>query len=330
MANIRFNKAIQEALREEMLRDPCVFVAGEDVAAAGGPFGVTRGLLAEFGEHRVIDTPISESAIAGMAIGASATGMRAVVEIMFMDFLAVCYDPILNQAAKMSYMTGGKMRVPMVIRTAGGAGTNAGPQHSQSLEAMLMHIPGIKVVYPSNPYDAKGLMKASIRDENPVIFIEHKALYGMKGEVPEEDYLVPLGLAHVCQPGEDCTIVAFGQMVHRSMAAAQRLKQQGIGCEVIDLRTIQPLDRDAILTSVKKTGRLVIVHEAVKTGGIGAEIAAMVQEEAFYYLDAPIVRVAAPFSPVPFSKPLEDAYLPDEEAICQAVRQLCPTAPIQV
>lgn len=327
MPVIRYNKALNEALFEEMERDQGVIIAGEDVGASGGSFGITRGLLAQYGERRVIDTPISENAIIGMAVGAAATGLRPVVEIMFMDFLAVCFDQILNQAAKMSYMTGGSMKLPLVIRTQGGAGSNAGPQHSQSLEAMLMHIPGIKVAVPSNPYDAKGLLKAAVRDQSPVVFVEHKMLYAMKGEVPEEEYLVPFGQAKVVRSGEDCTIVATGQMVHRAAEAAERLAAEGIQCEVIDPRTILPLDAAAIIESVKKTGRLVIVHEAVKTGGIGGEIAAMVQEEAFYYLDAPIQRVGAPFSPVPFSRTLEQHYIPDQDDIYTAVTRICPRNP---
>jgi acetoin:2,6-dichlorophenolindophenol oxidoreductase subunit beta len=320
---IRYNKAINNALREEMQKDPTVFIAGEDVGNAGGSFGITRGLIAEFGPNRVIDTPISESAIVGMAVGASSTGMRPVIEIMFMDFIAVCFDPIINQAAKMRYMSGGQMTLPLVIRTQCGAGVNAGPQHSQSLEALLFHIPGIKVVMPSNPYDAKGLLKSAIRDNNPVVFIENKALYGMKGEVPEEEYTIPIGQAKVVKEGKDVTIVALGQMVNKSLAAAETLENNGISPEIIDPRTISPLDTETIKQSVKKTGRLIIVHEAVKIGGVGAEIAAMVQEEVFDYLDAPIQRVAAPFTPVPYSKPLEDYYLPNENDIINAVNKIC-------
>jgi acetoin:2,6-dichlorophenolindophenol oxidoreductase subunit beta len=321
--HIRYNKAINDALREEMQKDPTVFIAGEDIGNAGGSFGITRGLINEFGPDRVIDTPISESAIVGMAVGASSTGMRPVVEIMFMDFMAVCFDQIINQAAKMRYMSGGQMTLPLVIRTQSGAGVNAGPQHSQSLEALLFHIPGIKVVMPSNPYDAKGLLKASIRDNNPVVFIENKALYGMKGEVPEEDYTIPIGQAKIVKEGNDVTIVALGQMVHKALVAVETLENNGISPEIIDPRTISPLDTETIKQSVKKTGRLIIVHEAVKIGGVGAEIAAMVQEEVFDYLDAPIQRVAAPFTPVPYSKPLENYYLPNENDIIHAVNKIC-------
>lgn len=320
---IRYNKAINDALREEMQKDSTVFIAGEDIGNAGGSFGITRGLINEFGPARVIDTPISESAIVGMAVGASSTGMRPVVEIMFMDFIAVCFDQIINQAAKMRYMSGGQMTLPLVIRTQSGAGVNAGPQHSQSLEALLFHIPGIKVVMPSNPYDAKGLLKSAIRDNNPVVFIENKALYGMKGEVPEEEYTIPIGQAKIVKEGNDVTIVALGQMVNKALAAAETLEKNGISPEIIDPRTISPLDKDTIKQSVKKTGRLIIVHEAVKIGGVGAEIAAMVQEEVFDYLDAPIQRVAAPFTPVPYSIPLENYYLPNENDIIHAVEKIC-------
>lgn len=323
MPIIRYNRAINEALKEEMMRDSSVFIAGEDVGKAGGSFGITRGLLDQFGPDRVIDTPISESAIVGLAVGASATGLKPIIEIMFMDFIAVCFDPIINQAAKMRYMSGGQMSLPFVLRTQSGAGQNAGPQHSQSLEALLMHIPGLKVVMPSSPYEAKGLLKTAIRDENPVIFIENKVLYGMKGEVPEEEYLIPFGKANVLLEGTDLTIVAFGQMVQKAYQAAKDLEKEGISVELIDPRTITPLDIDTIKKSVIKTGRLMIVHEAVKVGGVGAEIAAAIQEEVFDYLDAPIMRVAAPFTPVPYSPPLEQYYLPNEEDIIQAAKKIC-------
>ncbi|WP_126426307.1 alpha-ketoacid dehydrogenase subunit beta [Brevibacillus marinus] len=327
MAVLRFNQAINAALREEMARDQNVILAGEDIAAAGGSFGVTRGLLEEFGESRVIDTPISEGAIVGLAIGSAATGLRPVVEIMFIDFIGVCFDMLLNQAAKMRYMSGGNISLPLVIRTQAGAGYNAGPQHSQSLEAMLMHIPGLKVVMPSNPYDAKGLLKAAVRDDDPVLFIENKMLYGMKGEVPEAEYVIPLGTAKIVREGNDVTIVALGQMVNRAVRAAEELEAEGISAEVIDPRTVTPLDKECIWQSVVKTGRLVVVHEAVKTGGFGAELAAIVQEEVFDYLDAPIQRVAAPFTPVPYSKALEQYYLPNEESIIEAAKRICVGRP---
>ena len=319
---LRYNWALNQALKEEMTRDINVIVAGEDVAEVGGSFGITRGLFEEFGPLRVIDTPISENAIVGMAVGAAASGLRPVVEIMFMDFLAVCLDQIVNQAAKMRYMFGGTLKLPMVIRTQSGAGLSAGPQHSQSLEAIFMHIPGLKVVMPSSPADAKGLLKAAIRDDNPVLFIENKVLYAAKGEVPEEEYVIPFGKANVCRTGTDVTIVALSQMVGKAMEAAKLLAENGIEAEVIDPRTITPLDSETILRSVAKTGKLVIVHEAVKRGGIGGEIAAMVQEEAFDYLDAPIQRVGAPFCPVPYSKTLEEIYLPGTPQIIDAVHRV--------
>jgi pyruvate/2-oxoglutarate/acetoin dehydrogenase E1 component len=323
LVQLRFNQAINTALKEEMTQNQQVILAGEDIGASGGSFGVTRGLLQQFGTLRIIDTPISEGAIVGLAVGSAASGLRPVVEIMFMDFIGVCFDMILNQVAKMHYMTGGNMKMPIVIRTQSGAGSNAGPQHSQSLEAMLMHIPGLKVVMPSNPYDAKGLLKTAIRDDNPVIFIENKMLYGMKGEVPDEEYTIPFGKAKIVREGKDVTIVALGQMVAKALLAAEQLIKEGISTEIIDPRTITPLDKETIIASVQKTGRLVVVHEAVKIGGFGAEIAAMVQEEAFDYLDAPVQRVAAPFTPVPYSKPMEHFYLPNEQKIIEAVKRIC-------
>lgn len=322
MRKIRYSHAINEALYEEMERDETVFVAGEDVAEAGGSFGVTRNLYQKFGPSRVIDTPISESGIIGLAIGSSATGLRPVVEIMFMDFLATCWDQVINQAAKMRYMFGGNLKLPLVIRTQCGAGFSAGPQHSQSLEALCAHIPGLKVVMPSSAYDAKGLLKSSIRDDNPVIFIENKVLYGKKGEVPDEDYTISLGSSNILRQGEDVTIATYSQMVDKVNEAVKRLSQEGIEAEVIDIRSITPLDIDTIIGSVKKTNRLVIVHEAVKRGGVGSEIAALVQEKAFDYLDAPIQRIGAPYSPVPYSKPLEKYYLPDENNIFEVVTQI--------
>lgn len=323
MAVIRYNQAINTALLEEMTRDDNVILAGEDIGESGGSFGVTRGLYENFGSERVIDTPISESAIIGLSVGASSTGLRPIVEIMFMDFLAVAFDQVINQAAKMRFMSGGQMSLPLVIRTQAGAGQNAGPQHSQSLEALLMHIPGLRIVIPSNPYEAKGLLKTAIRDDNPVVFIENKVLYGKRGEVPEEEYLIPFGQANIVKEGQDVTIVALGQMVDEATKAATALENEGIDAEVIDPRTINPLDTETIKNSVKKTGRLVVAHEAVKTGGFGAEISAMVQEDIFDYLDAPIQRVGAPFTPVPYSKPLESFYLPNDSNIIEAVKSIC-------
>jgi pyruvate dehydrogenase E1 component beta subunit len=276
--------------------------------------------LEEFGERRVKDTPISESAIVGLALGAATQGLRPVAEIMFMDFLAVCMDQIVNQVAKARYMFGGQYRLPMVIRTPCGGGLNAGPQHSQCLEAWFAHVPGLKVVMPATPYDVKGLLKTAIRDDNPVLFVENKALYGLKGEIPEEEYLVPIGQADVKRPGRDVTVVATSRMVHQSLEAAQTLAKEGIEAEVIDLMTITPLDKEAIFKSVEKTSKLVIAHEAVKAFGIGAEISAMVCEEMIDCLDGPILRVGAPYTPVPFSP--ERFYLPNAEDVIQAVRKV--------
>ena len=320
MKEVRYIRAITEALREEMARDEAVFVVGEDVAYPGGSFSATRGLLEEFGERRVKDTPISESAIVGLALGAATQGLRPVAEIMFMDFLAVCMDQIVNQVAKARYMFGGQYRLPMVIRTPCGGGLNAGPQHSQCLEAWFAHVPGLKVVMPATPYDVKGLLKTAIRDDNPVLFVENKALYGLKGKIPEEEYLVPIGQADVKRPGRDVTVVATSRMVHQSLEAAQTLAKEGIEAEVIDLMTITPLDKEAIFKSVEKTSKLVIAHEAVKAFGIGAEISAMVCEEMIDCLDGPILRVGAPYTPVPFSP--ERFYLPNAEDVIQAVRKV--------
>lgn len=320
MPEMTFLEAINTALKEEMLRDDKVIILGEDVGIFGGCFGVTKGLFETFGEERVIDTPISETAIVGASVGAAAAGLRPVPEIMFMDFMGVCMDEILNQAAKMRYMFGGKVAIPMTLRTACGGGISAAAQHSQSLEAFFAHIPGIKVVMPSTPADAKGLLISSIRDDNPVIFIEHKMLYGVKGQVPEGEYTIPIGKADVKREGSHVTVVATATMVHKALEAAETLAGEGIEVEVVDPRTIQPLDKETILKSVEKTGKLVIVHEAVKTGGVGGEIAAMVAEEGFYLLDAPIKRIGAPFAPVPFAVNLEKAYIPDEEDIIAAIK----------
>lgn len=320
MKEVRYIRAITEALQEEMARDEAVFVVGEDVAYPGGSFSATRGLLEEFGERRVRDTPISESAIVGLALGAATQGLRPVAEIMFMDFLAVCMDQIVNQVAKARYMFGGQYRLPMVIRTPCGGGLNAGPQHSQCLEAWFAHVPGLKVVMPATPYDVKGLLKTAIRDDNPVLFVENKALYGLKGEIPEEEYLVPIGQADVKRPGRDVTVVATSRMVHQSLEAAQTLAKEGIEAEVIDLMTITPLDKETIFKSVEKTSKLVIAHEAVKAFGIGAEISAMVCEEMIDCLDGPILRVGAPYTPVPFSP--ERFYLPNAEDVIQAVKKV--------
>lgn len=320
MREIRYIKAITEALSEEMARDEDVFVIGEDVGGPGGAFSATRGLQEVFGDRRVKDTPISESAIVGLATGAAISGLRPVAEIMFADFLAVCMDQIVNQMAKTRYMFGGMYTMPVVIRTPCGGGLNAGPQHSQCLESWFAHVPGLKVVMPSTPHDVKGLLKSAIRDDNPVVFFENKALYALKGEIPDGEYLVPIGTADVKRPGKDVTVVATSRMVHQALEAAKVLSGEGIDTEVIDLRTISPLDRETILQSVEKTSKLVIAHEAVKAFGIGAEIAAMVCEEMIDRLDAPVTRVGAPFVPTPFN--LEHLYLPNADDVAGAVRKV--------
>lgn len=317
--------AINEALSQEMERDPNVFIVGEDVGQHP-PMGVTMGLLQKFGPQRVVDTPISETAILGLAVGAAAAGLRPVVEIMFVDFLGVCLDQVINQMAKMRYMFGGKAKLPIVVRCPCGAGMRLAAQHSQSLEALLCHIPGLKVVMPSTPHDAKGLLISSIRDDNPVIFLEHKRAYVMPGPVPEEPYEIPLGVAEVKRPGSDVTIVATSYMVHEALKAADELAQRGVEAEVIDPRTMLPLDIETILASVRKTHRVVVVHEAVKFCGVGAEITAEIVEEAFDALEAPPARVAAPFSPVPFTPSLEDAWLPNAAKIVDAVLSVTPAA----
>jgi len=320
MRELTYREAIREALREEMRRDVSVFLMGEDIAAYGGIFKVTDGLLAEFGPERIFDTPLSESAIVGAAVGASVMGMRPVAELMFADFTTVAMDALVNHAAKMNYMSGGETPAPLVVRMAYGAGPRWGSHHTQSIESWLTNVPGLTVVMPTTPHDAKGLLKAAIRTPNPVIFLEHKLLYGKKGEVPETDYLVPIGKADVKRPGDAVTIVATGLMVDRALGAARTLAADGIGAEVIDLRSIQPLDEDTILASVEKTGRLVIVHETPVRGGFGGEIAAVVANKALGFLDAPIQRVGAPWTPVPFGQILVDAYVPKEADIIQAVR----------
>jgi acetoin:2,6-dichlorophenolindophenol oxidoreductase subunit beta len=330
MREISYREAIREALREEMQRDARVFAMGEDIAGYGGLFKVTEGLLAEFGPDRIFDTPLSESAIVGAAVGASLMGMRPVAELMFADFATVGMDGIVNHAAKISYMYGGELSAPMVLRMAYGAGIRFAAHHSQSIESWLANVPGLTIVMPATPYDAKGLLKSAIRTPNPVVFLEHKAMFNNKGPVPEEQYLVPIGKANVARTGEDLTLVAWGLMVDRCLAAAKLLEREGVSAEVIDVRSIQPLDEDTILESVQKTNRLVIVHEAPVRGGFGGEIAAVVGTKAFGFLDAPIQRVGAPWTPVPFSPPLEDAYLPKESDIVRAARTVLGTAPAPV
>lgn len=321
MKEISYIRAITEALREEMARDDSVIIIGEDVGPSGGAFSATRGLFEEFGEKRVIDTPIIESAIAGIAVGAAINGLRPVAEIMFFDFITGATDSIVNSAAKWRYIFGGQFKVPVVFRTLGGGGVSAGPHHSQSLEAWFCHVPGLKVVYPSTPYDVKGLLKSSIRDDNPVLFIEHKFLRA-KCEIPEEEYTLPLGKASIKREGSDVTVVTWGQLYYKVASATEKLATEGISVEIVDLGTLMPLDMETILNSVKKTGRLVVAHEAVKTGGFGAEIAASVMEQGFDLLDAPIKRVGAAFTPIPWGPVMESAVLPQETDIVAAVKEV--------
>jgi pyruvate/2-oxoglutarate/acetoin dehydrogenase E1 component/TPP-dependent pyruvate/acetoin dehydrogenase alpha subunit len=322
---VLYRQALQEAAREEMLRDESVFIMGEDVGLYGGAYGATRGLFDEFGAERVRDTPISEATIGGAAVGAAMAGMRPVAEIMYVDFTPLAMDQIANQGAKNRYMFGGKTIVPMVIRTEGGAGRSIAAHHSQSLEALWTHFPGIYVAMPSTPFDAKGLLKAAIRDDNPVMFIEHKMLYGLEGYVPDEDYVIPFGVADVKREGSDVTVVTYSRMVHRSLEAAEKLAEAtegSISVEVIDLRTLKPLDMETIAASVKKTGRVVGVTEGYKTGSFISELAMRIQEEVFDWLDAPVVRVAAADVPVPMAETLEDTAIPNVEAIIAGIRQV--------
>lgn len=323
MRKITYRESLREALREEMQRDPRVFLLGEDIGRYwGGAFKVTEGLAQEFGDERVRDTPISESAIVGAAVGAAITGMRPVAEIMFGDLAALAMDQICNQAAKIRYMFGGQVTCPLVVRTPFGAGVNIASHHSQSLESWFMHVPGLYVAAPSSPYDAKGLLKTAIRGSNPVFFCEHKLLYPIEGEVPEHEYLLPFGKADLKKEGADVTLVAISYMVHKALNAAALLQKEGIDVEVVDPRTLTPLDKATITGSVKKTGRLVIVSEDCRTGGVSAEIAALVAEEALDYLDAPIKRVASPDTPIPFSPPLEQFIIPNEQSIIKAVKEV--------
>jgi len=320
---LSYLEAVREALIQEMRRDPTVFILGEDVGVYGGAFGVTRGMLEEFGPERVRDTPISEAAIAGAATGAALMGMRPVMEIMFMDFLTISMNQLVNQAAKMRFMFGGKASIPLVCRAPAGSGTGAAAQHSQSLEAWFVHTPGIKVVAPSTPADVKGLLVASIRDNNPVIFMEHKLLYRMKGSVSEDLYTVPLAQADIKREGRDLTVIAYSIMVPRALEAAEQLAAEGIDVEVLDPRTLNPLDKETIVRSVSKTGRVLIVHEAPVTGGVGAELAAVIADsEAFDYLDAPIRRLAGRNVPIPYNRTLEAAAVPQVQDIVSAARAL--------
>ncbi len=320
---ITWAEAVNEALCEEMRHDERVFIIGEDVAEAGTPFKVLSGIVDEFGPERVIDSPISEAGITGLGVGAAMTGMRPVVDIMFGDFITLVMDQMVNQAAKIHYMSGGKLKVPMVLRTTMGATRRTGAQHSQSLHAWFSHVPGLKVIVPSTPYDAKGLMKTAIRDENPVAIFEDKMMFQSKGIVPEEEYTIPLGEADIKREGSDITIVATSSMIEVSLAAADLLDAAGISAEVIDPRTIVPLDKETIVESARKTSRAIVVDEGYERGGVTAEIASVIADEAFYYLDAPVKRMGAMDVPVPFSPALEDITVPTPETVAETARVLC-------
>jgi pyruvate dehydrogenase E1 component beta subunit len=322
MREITYGQAINEALRENMRQNTRIILMGEDIGRYGGIFQVTAGLLDEFGPERVIDTPISESGFVGACVGAAMTGLHPVAEVMFIDFTTCAMDMIVNQMAKMHYMSGGRGKVPFVLRTNIGAGRGAAAQHSQSFHSFFMHIPGLKVVTPSTPYDAKGLMNTALADENPVMFIEHKKLFITKGHVPEEFYSVPFGDADIKREGSDITIVATHALVQKSLNVAEEMGREGVEIEVLDPRTINPLDREAILNSVKKTGKLITADEGCVNGGFGSEVAAIVADEVFEYLEAPIIRVGSPNTPVPFSPPLEEFYIPDEGSIKEAVNRI--------
>jgi pyruvate/2-oxoglutarate/acetoin dehydrogenase E1 component len=320
---LTLGEAVREALAEELRRDPRVFVMGEDVAEAGTAFKVLSGLVQEFGPERVLDTPISEAGFTGIGVGAAMTGLRPVVDIMFGDFVGLIMDQMMNQAAKVHYMSGGKWKVPMVLRTTLGATRRSAAQHSQSLHAWFCHIPGLKVVLPSTPYDAKGLLKSAIRDENPVVFYEDKMMYKLKGPVPEDDYTIPLGVADVKREGEDVTIIATSSMVQVALGAAKLLEEYDISAEVVDPRTLWPLDEQTLIESAKKTSRVIVVDEGYQRYGVTAEIASVIQENAFFDLEAPVKRIGAMHVPIPFSPPLEDATVPTEQSVFEAAKTLC-------
>lgn len=322
MPEIRYVRAISDTLAAEMERDSRVIVIGQDIGMSGGTFGATRGLYDRFGPERVLDSPISETALVGAAIGSAANGLRPIVEIMFMDFIGTCWDQVVNQLAKMRFMFGGQLTLPVVLRTHIGAGLSAGPQHSGSLEAWAVHVPGLKVVMPSTPADVKGLLSAAIRDDNPVLVIENKALYATRGEVPDGDFVLELGRAHIVREGTDVTLVALSRFVLEAEKAATKLADEGISVEIVDPRTLSPFDADTMLASLEKTGRLVVAHEAWKPCGFGAEVVSIAAERGFYLLRAPVRRVTPPFTPVPFSPALEKAWLPDAATIAQAVREV--------
>ncbi len=323
---LTFAEAIREALAEEMRRDPRVFIMGEDVAEAGTPFKVLSGLVEEFGKDRVMDTPISEAGITGLAVGAAMTGLRPVVDIMFGDFITLTMDQMVNQAAKIRYMSGGKLKAPMVMRTTLGATRRSAAQHSQSLHAWFSHIPGLKVAIPATPYDAKGLLKTAIRDDNPVVFFEDKMMYKLKGPVPTEDYTIPFGRADVKRAGTDITIVATSSMVQVALGAAKMLEEIGVSAEVVDPRTTFPLDKQTLIESAKKTSRAIVVDEGYERYGVTAEIASVIADGAFYYLDAPVKRIGAMDVPIPFSPPLEDVTVPNEKSVFDMARMLCGRA----
>jgi pyruvate/2-oxoglutarate/acetoin dehydrogenase E1 component len=320
---LTFAQAVNEALAEELRRDETVFVIGEDVAEAGTPFKVLSGLVDEFGSERIVDTPISEAGITGLGVGAAMTGMRPVVDIMFGDFLTLVMDQLANQAAKTHYMSGGRLNVPLTLRTTMGATRRSAAQHSQSLHAWVAHVPGLKVVLPSEPADAKGLLKTAIRDDNPVVFIEDKMDYAVKGSVPDGEYTIPFGVADVKRAGDDVTIVATSSMVRVALAAAEQLEGDGISAEVVDPRTLAPLDEEALVRSAEKTGRAIVVDEGHRRYGAGAELASVIAERAFYSLDAPVKRLGALDVPIPFSPPLEDVTVPTPELVAQTARELC-------
>jgi pyruvate/2-oxoglutarate/acetoin dehydrogenase E1 component len=322
MAKRLFREAIADAIDEEMARDERVFLLGEDVGLFGGPFAQTKGLYEKYGPKRIMETPISESVIVGAALGCAATGLRPIAELMFIDFVGVCMDQIANQVPKMRYMSGGQVKVPLVIRTQGGGGRGFAAQHSQSLEAWFMHTPGIKVVMPSTPADAKGLFKSAVRDDNPVLFIEHKLLFTTEGEVPEGEYLIPLGKADIKREGSDITLISYSRMVLRCLEAAEVLARDGISAEVVDLRSLTPLDMDTVLASVAKTARAVVVYEGYKNAGAGAEIAARLANEGFDYLDAPVKRVAGLDCPIPLNRSLEAAVIPETSEIVRHARKI--------
>jgi pyruvate/2-oxoglutarate/acetoin dehydrogenase E1 component len=321
VAELSYREAVRDAMSTAMRRDEDVFIMGEDIAEMGGSMGVTQGMLEEFGPERVRNTPISEMAIVGAGVGAAMAGMRPIVEIMYQDFTTLAMEQIVSQAAKHRYMSGGQIKVPLTIRTQGGAGWSPGAQHAQQLEAWFVHVPGLKVVFPSTPEDVRGLLWSSIYEDNPIIFFEHRTLYGIKGEVPDEIEPIEIGKARIHREGEDVTVIATGRLVHESLKAAEQAEEEGISVEVFDPRTLQPLDEDALIAAVKKTNRAVVAHEAVTRMGWGAEVAAIVQEKAFDWLDAPVARVGAKFTPIPFAPVMEEWVVPHAQDVLSAIKK---------